>query len=220
MRIYFLVGALSVLAVCLFSPLLFPGGDYPYSTHMLRHMLLLLVAGPLFVLSIPAETRFKKVFLGFSSAAYRRPFLTWITGVGLMWVWHIPFFYNSMSMPAIGHKASLAMNVPADLHSLSLLAGGMIFCWPIIAPYREFRLPALKAVLYLSSSCVFCSLLGLVLTFAPAGTFMKVSPADQQAGGLIMWVPCCFIYLSASMYLLIKWFSLKEEMPLVHSLNH
>ena len=33
---------------------------------------------------------------------------------------------------------------------------------------------------------------------------------DQQAAGLIMWVPCCLIYLTASMAILITWFDKKE----------
>jgi len=31
--------------------------------------------------------------------------------------------------------------------------------------------------------------------------------------GLIMWVPGCLIYLSGSMYLLMKWFREKKEKP-------
>jgi cytochrome c oxidase assembly factor CtaG len=39
----------------------------------------------------------------------------------------------------------------------------------------------------------------------------KISAAvDQQIAGLIMWVPCCLIYLTASMILLIKWFDENE----------
>jgi cytochrome c oxidase assembly factor CtaG len=90
----------------------------------------------------------------------------------------------------------------------------------VITPYAEYRLSPPKAVLYLSGACVFCSLLGLLITFAPAGTYRQVTAADQQTGGLIMWVPCCFVYLSASMYLLIRWFSLKEELPMIQPLKN
>jgi cytochrome c oxidase assembly factor CtaG len=34
---------------------------------------------------------------------------------------------------------------------------------------------------------------------------------DQQAAGLIMWVPCCLIYVTGAMYLLLHWFKQKEE---------
>jgi cytochrome c oxidase assembly factor CtaG len=36
----------------------------------------------------------------------------------------------------------------------------------------------------------------------------NLSPAqDQQAAGLIMWVPCCFVYLSGCLFLLYRWFA-------------
>ena len=113
---------------------------------------------------------------------------------------------------------------------LSLLLAGIIFCLPIINPYSTYKLASLKAVLYLTSACVMCSILGLLITFAPVGIYThyinindaynflpvirnnwNISTAtDQQIGGLIMWVPCCFIYLTASMILLIKWFDEKN----------
>jgi cytochrome c oxidase assembly factor CtaG len=34
---------------------------------------------------------------------------------------------------------------------------------------------------------------------------------DQQAAGLIMWVPCCFIYLAGVLYLLTNWLNHKKE---------
>jgi cytochrome c oxidase assembly factor CtaG len=34
---------------------------------------------------------------------------------------------------------------------------------------------------------------------------------DQQAAGLIMWVPCCLIYVTGAMYLLVDWFKQKEK---------
>jgi putative membrane protein len=43
---------------------------------------------------------------------------------------------------------------------------------------------------------------------------------DQQIAGLIMWVPCCFIYLTAAMLLLKKWFNEKEKLTSMHSLNN
>ena len=142
-----------------------------------------------------------------------------------MWFWHIPSIFNSLfemhKMEGI-HLMSPLMY----LHFVSLLFAGIVFSWPIINPYKTFRLPALAGVLYLSTACVFCSLLGLIITFSSIGTYTpylnitdhfgflplirnswKISAqADQQMAGLIMWVPGCFIYLSASMFLLIKWF--------------
>jgi cytochrome c oxidase assembly factor CtaG len=41
----------------------------------------------------------------------------------------------------------------------------------------------------------------------------NISPAeDQQAAGLIMWVPCCFVYLSGCLFLLYRWFA-ETDLP-------
>jgi cytochrome c oxidase assembly factor CtaG len=84
---------------------------------------------------------------------------------------------------------------------------------------------------YLFTACLGCSLLGLLISFAPVNTyhhFLSMHDAfginniilnnwkltariDQQSAGLIMWVPCCLIYVSGAMYLLVQWFHSKEE---------
>jgi cytochrome c oxidase assembly factor CtaG len=87
----------------------------------------------------------------------------------------------------------------------------------------------LSGIIYLSTACISCSLLGLLIVFAPVDIFhhygmtghpMKGAPlnpwgltpaTDQQAAGLIMWVPCCLVYLSGCLYLLQRWFSGKES---------
>ena len=80
-------------------------------------------------------------------------------------------------------------------------------------------------IVYLFTACIACSLLGLLITFAPAGIYMHAmdtmssapgvvsmnTETDQQTAGLIMWVPCCFLYLFGVLYLLMNW--LKKSDP-------
>ena len=215
----------ALIIVCVASPLHFLGENYLFSAHMVSHVLLLLIAAPLIVAGIPKENRFKKYLLFLSTKRMNIFFLCWFTGVGVMWLWHIPVIFNHATS---GHGMALM-----DFQWLSLLVGGIIFCWPVINPYQEYRIPPLSAVLYLSTACIFCTILGLMITFAPLGTYThyaniaradsfvylirdqwKISAGiDQQAAGLIMWVPCCFIYLTASMAILINWFDRKELSP-------
>jgi putative membrane protein len=224
MRSIFFISGISLMLICLAAPA--PGmlAGEPFSVHMIRHTVLLLLAAPLIALSIPAKNSLQKALVVLSRLTFRLTFAAWIIGVGLMWVWHIPALYNSMtmsmSMPGVGHGITLMTDRTSIIHAFSMLAGGFLFCWPVVTPYAEYRLPPLKAVLYLSGACVFCSLLGLLITFAPAGTYRQVTVNDQQTGGLIMWVPCCFIYLSASMCLLIRWFSKQEKMPIIQPLKN
>lgn len=236
--LYFFSGVvLSLIAVA--SPLHFIGENYLFSAHMISHVLVLLIVAPLIVAGIPPENRFKNHLVKFSQMLCKKPFLSWIIGVGIMWVWHIPAVFNQLFiMNGMQAGAAHSMSTLMYLHMLSLLLAGFIFSWPVINPYQQQRIGSLAAVLYLSSACVFCSLLGLLITFAPVGTYSHyVNPmdmygylpvirngwgisaaADQQMAGLIMWVPCCFIYLSASMYLLVKWFD-RKEVPSLSTIN-
>ena len=222
--LYFFAGILLIF-FCETSPLHFLGENYLFSAHMLVHVLILLIAAPLLVAGIPAENRLKRQFLNLSATLFKNPYLAWIVGVGIMWFWHIPYIFNQLfSMQPMGGAHS--MNGLMYIHLLSILNAGIIFCWPILNPYQEFRMAAPKGVLYLSSACVFCTILGLMITFASVGLYShyingmdsygylptirngwKITPeVDQQMAGLIMWVPCCMLYLSASMLLLINWF--------------
>ena len=223
----FLLGVL-ILSACLAAPL--PALDYnaPFSSHMLRHTALLLLAGPLLALAISPTNFAGKKLLGLSRLVSRLPLIAWLIGMLMMWLWHVPSWYNSTAGQATevvscsplgpgyrGAAAALsgswisARAIPL-LHGLSLVIAGFVFCWPVITPHRRFRLPPLRAVLYLATACTCCSLLGLLITFAPAGTYRGIGLTDQQSGGLIMWVPCCLLYLTASMALLIHWLSKKE----------
>jgi putative membrane protein len=206
-----------------------PGLDnnLPFSDHMLRHTALILLAAPLIAMAIPSANRLRPQLTNLSRLTARLPLLAWLAGIGMMWISHIPALYNSpvgsdtaiISCAPISnadfHSASMAAValIPhiALFHDLALLLAGFIFCWPVITPYPSFRLPPLNAILYLASACVACSLLGLFITFAPRGMYRGISTTDQQIGGLIMWIPCCFLYLSASMVLLIRWLSLKDR---------
>lgn len=231
-KAYYLLGAILLIVLCEVSPLHFLGQHYLFSAHMLSHMLIILLAGPLIVASLPAENRFQKHLIFFLNKIAKAPIIAWLCGVAIMWFWHIPSIFNQMQMTNGATSALMFLNF------LSLLFAGMLFSWPIINPYKSSRLKPLAAVIYLSTACVFCSLLGLIITFSHIGTYtpylnltdhfgflplirnkwnISVS-ADQQMAGLIMWVPGCFIYLSTSMVLLIKWFSGKEEAVTIEGL--
>jgi putative membrane protein len=227
---YFFSG-IFLLIICVDSPLHFLGEKYLFSAHMTVHVLLLLITAPLLVAGIPPENKFKRILVIFSKKISAALFATWIGGVFIMWFWHIPFIFNQLIK--MQHATNSNMHLMSSLmyiHLFSLLIAGIILSWPIINPYSQHRISSLSAVLYLSTACIFCSLLGLLITFAPVGMYTQYThpmypdvylssirnewgiseAADQQMGGLIMWVPCCIIYLSVSMYLLVTWFENKD----------
>jgi cytochrome c oxidase assembly factor CtaG len=217
--IYFLLG-LMVMFICVVSPLHYLGMHYLFSLHMITHVLLLLIATPLMVLGMPGE---HKLLQSVSKKISNYPLIGWFMGVGIMWLWHIPAIYHRLFAM---HEAEDMVNVWQYLHVLSLWLAGILFCWPLIGPYKQHRILPLSGVLYLATACIACSLLGLLITFAPPDLYHThmvmhqnqwgITPEmDQQIAGLIMWVPCCFIYLSGAMFLLKKWLYDKDERVVV-----
>jgi putative membrane protein len=200
---YFLAGV-ALLLLDLVSPIDTLGDRYLFSAHIVQHFLLALVIPPLLLLGTPA----------FNLGALRRlerilgqPPVSWVLGVGTMLVWHIPALFN----------AALANDTLHIFQHLSFLITGTSFWWPILSPLEDRHLQPLAAVSYLFSACVCCSLLGAFLTFGPIGLYPAyLNPpaqiwgldpkSDQRLGGLLMWVPGCFVYLSGILSTVLRWY--------------
>ena len=214
---------LILLIICLFSPLQILSSQYLFSAHMTVHVILLLCIGPLLVLSLPANA---KQFPHLFSFLKHHSVIGWLTGIGVMWFWHVPVVFNS----AMASMHPNRFDFISVVEALSLIFAGILFSAPIIHPNKKYRTDALSGVVYLFTACIGCSLLGLLITFSPMGTYhhflsmhdeyglnkmilqdWKITQSiDQQAAGLIMWVPCCLIYVTGAIYLLVHWFSSVE----------
>jgi putative membrane protein len=200
---YFLGGVL-VLLLDLVSPIDILGDEYLFSAHIVQHFVLALVVPPLLIAGLP-PLRLPEVPAG----------LAWISAVGAMVFWHIPLMFN----------AALANDALHIAQHLSFLVTGTIYWWTLR------RLAPLTAISYLFSACLACSLLGAALTFAGPGLYpaylnpedrLGLLPlirgswgldpkTDQQLGGLLMWVPGCFVYLSAILMTVTRWYGIKER---------
>ena len=211
--------ALAVFLLTLASPINALAHGYLFSAHMLQHILLLLIVPGLLLLSLP-----RSFSLAGRPRILSRPLVGWIAGVGAMWFWHWPTLCNA----AVTSRSVYA------LQTVSLLVLGTLFWSQILAPREEERLSPPGAVLYLFSACVTCSALGIILTFSPItvcsiyampggdrlGMWETIrsgwgfTPAkDQQIGGLLMWVPMCFIYLGAIFGQIARWFGEAPAAP-------
>jgi putative membrane protein len=212
-RFLYLIAALGVLVLTLLSPLNALADGYLFSAHMLQHILLLLIVPALLLMSLP-----RWVSIGSRSSPLASPFVGWIAGVSAMWLWH--------ARPLC--DAAVSSHFVAALQTCSLLLLGAIFWRQVLAPREDERLSPPGAVLYLFSACVACSVLGILITFAPVSVcpiyaqpradklgIAKLIQAkwgfspekDQQVGGLLMWVPMCLVYLSAIVAQLARWFT-------------
>lgn len=208
------------------SPLHYLAMQQLFSAHMIMHMTILLLATPLIVAGIPSQItpRLQLPLIFISRIIQRQPWIAWLAGVGIMWFWHIPVIVNVMF-----REHAQGNTIPMQLHIITLIISGLLFCWPLLTPVKQFRLSPPAGVLYLATACMGCSLIGLLITFAPPGLYHPYGymPAanhitgnilftsmdaatDMQLAGLIMWVPGCLIYLSGCIYLLRKWFHEKS----------
>jgi cytochrome c oxidase assembly factor CtaG len=208
-----------VLAAAFVSPIGTLANGYLFSVHIVQHSLLLLVVPLLAILGIAREAfakTFDRPWLVLVARPLRYPQLGWICGMGMMWFWHMP------SMCSVATQSDAV----GLIRSVSFLAAGLAFWWPIFAPIERHRLEPLTAIVYLFSACLGCTLLGIYIAFTPAsvcpafasseGSIAALAalyragwtPAlDQQLGGLLMWVPPCSLYVGTILAVLCRWYS-------------
>lgn len=216
--------AIAVVLVAELSPVRLLADGVLFSAHMVQHILLLLVAPALIVLSLPATegralrpNRSCENHSGSRSTRqpWRLSLLGWPAGVGAMWLWHVPLLCD----------AAIASPAVRALQTTSLLALGTLFWWPILASQPQQRLSPPAGIAYLFSACLACSALGMLITLTPIEvcSAFQAPPAvaepwaslrsrlgalrDRQIGGLLMWVPMCLVYVSAIMLELARWLS-------------
>ncbi len=211
--------ALALLVVALVSPLDTLADGYLFSAHMLQHLVLLLIVPALLLLSFPGALRPTVQTAPPNNARKQhwtaRALAAWMGGVGAMWIWHAPTLCD---------LAARSVSI-RTLQMISLLSLGTFFWWPIMGAAPAGRISPLASVLYLFTACVGCTVLGIAITFAPVsvchaylhpvdrlgllplirGQWGLSPQADQQIGGLLMWVPACLIYLSGIMAILLQW---------------
>jgi putative membrane protein len=218
----FALGWLTVV-LALLSPLDALGGAL-FSAHMVQHELLMIVAAPLLVLghplgpmiwALPPAWRKPAAELcrrtGLQSAVrwLSRPLCAWVVGGLMLWVWHIPAWFN----------AALRNHGVHALQHLCFFVSALLFWWALLQPRRASRHGL--GVLYVFTTAVHSSILGALLTFsgkpwysayATSAQAWGLTPlADQELGGLIMWIPGGLIYLGVTLLLMASWLRLSDR---------
>ena len=217
-RLAVFAGALAAFLLALVSPVAALADGYLFSAHVVQHLLLLLVAPPLLILSLPPErvaAALQHSTIRAAQETIGRPPLSWVAGLGMMWLWHVPRLCS----------ASVASTPMFILQVVTLLLAGTAFFWPVMNPVRFERLSPPASIAYLFLGCLGCTALGILLTFAPISACpvylhpqdrLGIMPllqsqwgltpaADQQLGGLMMWVPACMVYLTAILAITKRW---------------
>lgn len=219
----FLLGWLT-LAVALVSPL-DPLGVQLFSAHMVQHELLMIIAAPLMVMSRPFGVwmwGLPERWRPYITSAVRWPgiavpwrlltnsLLAWIIHAVALWAWHVPAFFD----------AALTDNTIHTWQHASFLVSALFFWWTVFRDGAS-RAGCGAAILYLFTTMLHTGALGALLTFSGspwyAGYLVTAAAlgwdplADQQLGGLIMWVPGGLVYIAVALALGARWLEPQHE---------
>ncbi len=207
-------GALLVLLFALNGPLHELSDGYLFSAHMVQHLILTLVFPPLLLYGTPAwvvrpllrPARVMRVF-----GRLTRPVLAAAIFVAPISLWHFPVFYEAALRH---HSLHIAQH-------LVFIATSVLMWWPVLSPVPELpRLAYPGQMLYLFLLGIPMSVVGALITLAGdvLYPFYAVAPrvwgmtpvADQQIGGLLMWVPGGLAFWLAMTVVWFRW-SAREE---------
>ena len=222
-----------LLALALISPIHRLGGAL-FSAHMAQHELLMVAAAPLLVLGRPivavlwgVPVSWRRNAGAFSSLSWiqrpwdrlTQPAAAWSIHAVAIWLWHVPALF----------QATLESELIHVTQHLSFLGSALLFWWSLLR-VREGRLGRPAAVLYLFTTAVHTSLLGVLLTFSGSLWYSLYDSTtapwgltpleDQQLAGLIMWIPAGIAYLIAALAVTASWLrEPRRKLALVGRLN-
>ena len=190
----FCLGTLVALAA-LVSPLDALADQTLFSAHMVQHMLLTFVAPPLWLLGTPGWLVARLIPRRWLEAA-TQPLVAFAVFNGVMWIWHVPAAYD----------AALRSEPLHIFEHLCFMAAAVIGWWPVLAPTPGGRLAPPLRLAYLVPSLFSCTALAALITlssaqlygfYGHAAAIWGLTPlADQQLGGLAMWLPGDMLYLA------------------------
>lgn len=214
-RVAAFVAALVVLGLALNGPLHNLSDAYLFSAHMLQHLVLTLVFPPLLLYGTPAwvvRPLLQPRWVFGLARRVTRPLAAGALFSVPITLWHFPQFY----------EAALEHHPLHIVQHLVFIATAVIMWWPVLSPVPELpRAGYPTQLLYLFVLGLPMSLAGAMITLADdvlypfygsAPRVLGLTPlADQQLGGLLMWVVgTIYLWVAAS----VVWFrwSIREEL--------
>ncbi|HXJ83652.1 MAG TPA: cytochrome c oxidase assembly protein [Candidatus Methylomirabilis sp.] len=209
-RVASFASALLVLFGALTGPVHDLSDYYLFSAHMVQHMLLIFAMPPLLLYGIPAwmlrpAVRSERVArLG---RRLTRPTSAFVIFNVTLVAWHLPPLYN------------LAMDVhPVHIvEHLMIMVASVILWWPVLSPVAEVpRASYPLQLLYLFIVGLPMVMVAIVIamadqllypfyTTAPRVWDQLTPSADQNLGGLIMWIPGGLVFLLVICVVFFRW---------------
>jgi len=204
---FFLAGT-AVAWVALESPLDWYSDNALQSAHMIQHVLIGLIAPPLWLLGLSPSMAARVARLpGVRRCA--EPVAAQVLFAIVMIGWHVPGAYD----------LTLASEPVHIVEHVTFMAGGALFWWPIVAGTSQqlrWRLGPVAKVLYILAGTVPQDAVALVLIFSrtPFYAFYLTVPrslagidplADQTLAGIALLLAGKVSYLVAMLKLFTDW---------------
>ena len=215
-RVASFAGALLVLGLSLNGPVHNLSDGYLFSAHMVQHLVLTLVFPPLLLYGTPAwvvRPLLRPRWVHRCGRWATRPLAAGVLFSAPITLWHFPQFY----------EAALEHHPLHIVQHLVFLATGVLMWWPVLSPTPELpRAGYLTQLLYLFTLGLPMSVAGALITLsgdvlypfyaaAPRVWGGGLAPlADQQLGGLVMWVGGTIYLWVAATVVWFRW-SAREE---------
>jgi putative membrane protein len=215
-RITAFLSGVALLWLALGTPLDTLSDRYLLSAHMVQHMLLTLIMPPLLLLGTPGwllRPALRSPLVEAPASFLTRPLVAFALFNLTIAVSHLPIIYN---FTLEDHRAHV-------LEHLAYMVTAVITWWPILSPLPELpRLSYPLQMLYVFFQTVPGALVGSLVTlanevlypvYAAAPRVSGLSPmADQQLGGLIMWIGSSTYFFILLTIIFFVWAS-HEETP-------
>jgi putative membrane protein len=182
---------------------------------VLQHMLLMMIAPPLWLIGMPdgLVDRLVPTWLQPLTRLVSAPLVTFAAYNAVLFIWHIPSLYD----------AALENEGIHVVEHLFFMAAGVMAWWPVLGHSEKAAPRAAPAVqvVYMFLMMGPMTLLAVLITFAhnPVYPFYETAPRlwglsvmdDQQAGGLLMWIPGNMVYFIPFAVAFFRWFKHLDE---------
>jgi cytochrome c oxidase assembly factor CtaG len=195
-------GGVAAIVVAVFPPLSTISQQL-FSAHMLQHLLLIVVAAPLLVIS-GADARLQRfAFMRWLT----QPAVAWIAFVAVFLFWHWASAFQWAAGSAAGEL----------LEHVSIFVTAFLFWDVALSRTSHAQISYGARALYVMTAAVATDLPGVIMVFAPRAICTMpgenayqwgITPLqDQQVAGLLMWVPANLAFFSVATWLFARWIS-------------
>ncbi len=202
--------------------------DELFASHMAQHIVIVMFVAPLLLIARPMSAYVwslpRPLRIGVGTALtssgvivrvmmiLTRPVVALPLFIGMLYGWHLPVAYNG----------SLENEWLHLFMHFTVFTTAVLFWWPIVGPPPiRTQLSYPLRIVYLLLAVTPTAVLAAIITLSKSvlygfyldapGHFTWSTLEDQRIGGLLMWIPGNFVYLSTMTVLFFKWFADEER---------